>query len=293
MTELSRSDKELRDYPETTVKVGPDGFIRLMDHMGDDNKVYDCARTSFNLTEAPRKDVRSLIRRLVRHKHTTPIEMVEFQFFVRCPMDCWRQWIRHRTAAVNERSTRYIDVPEDDFHETHPAQWRAQAKDKKQGSGGFLEVGLGAAASIFEHAAIDASAAAYRSLQDLGVANEQARKVLPLSTYTEAVWKIDLHNLMHFLGLRLALDAQLEIRQYADAIAQLIEPVVPLCTEAFRDFRLEAVTFSRLELEAIRRMLSQLSNLTSYGDAFGAATKGEVEEFRAKWANLCDVQPPV
>jgi thymidylate synthase (FAD) len=290
--ELSRSEKELQDYPETTIKVGPDGFVRLMDHMGSDEDIYDSARVSFNLKDAPRKDVRSLIRRLVRHKHTTPIEMVELKFFIRMPIDTARQHIRHRTASTNERSTRYIDVPVEDAHLNPPEAWRGQSSSAKQGSAGPVDFSIGATASIFERSVLDAAMSGYKALQDLGVAKEQARKVLTLSTYTEFVWKIDLHNLMHYLGLRLALDAQSEIRQYAGAMEKLIEGIVPLSMEAFRDFRLNAVTFSDLEMKALRVMLKNrnkpVRKVSEAMGVFGRATKGEIEEFEAKWKLLSD-----
>jgi thymidylate synthase (FAD) len=209
----------------------------------------------------------------MRHRHTTPFEMVEFKFIVRVPMDCWRQWIRHRTASVNEYSTRY-SLAIDSCQTT--ADWRHQAKDNKQGSKDVLWDWPQEELSLNDPLDCDPAAhrlpetylsesekklhqlarEVYEDRITLRVAREQARKDLPLSTYTEAYWKIDLHNLLHFLSLRLDSHAQQEIRQYAEAIYDLIKPIVPITCEAFEDYRLKAVTFSREEMEIIKEGMS-------------------------------------
>jgi thymidylate synthase (FAD) len=186
----------------------------------------------------------------MRHNHTSPFEMAELKFIVRVPIDIWRQWVRHRTASINEHSTRYreaIDetaIPADD-------EWRFQSTTKKQGSEGKASTNLGWNLGVaFSRAAL-ACREAYQSALHHKIAYEQARSILPLCTYTEAYWKIDLHNLMHFLRLRMAPDAQQEIRDYANAIHDLIEPLFPLTMQAFADYRLCSMQLTALDIMAI------------------------------------------
>jgi len=224
--------------------------------MGDDNSVVQAARVSYGQGTKAVSDDRTLIRYLLRHRHTTPFEMVELKFLVRVPMDCWRQWIRHRTASVNETSTRY-SIADDHVATTPPDAWRLQAKSNRQGSEGPVDESTGAILSEEEAAFHRAARALYEHRLKLGVAREQARKDLPLSSYTEAYWKIDLHNLLHFLALRMDAHAQWEIRCYATTIGeQIVRPLLPLVWEAFVDYRLESMSLSRLEREVIARLAS-------------------------------------
>ncbi len=177
-----------------------EGFVCLVDAMGDDRSIVQAARVSYGEGTRKTSDNRALIRYLMRHRHTTPFEMVEIKLLVRAPMDCWRQWIRHRTASVNETSTRY-SIAIDTAAATPPQGWRKQAVANRQGSEGFLSPAVGAELSGEEAAFLDRARQLYEKRLALGVAREQARKDLPLSTYTEAYWKIDLHNLFHFLEL--------------------------------------------------------------------------------------------
>jgi thymidylate synthase (FAD) len=236
-----------------------DGFVCLVDLMGDDQAVVQAARVSYGEGTRKVSDDRGLIRYLLRHRHTTPFEMVEIKLLVRVPMDCWRQWIRHRTANVNEYSTRYSLAI--DAAQTTPAEtWRTQAATNRQGSGGLLDAETGARLSAAETEFQQQARALYEERLDLGVAREQARKDLPLSTYTEAYWKIDLHNLLHFLALRMDSHAQLEIRQYAAAIGhEIVRPLFPIVWEAFVDYRLEGLSLSRLERGVICRLMSRLA----------------------------------
>lgn len=234
------------------------GFVRLVDHMGDDTAVVQAARVSYGAGTKSVSDDRRLIRYLMRHRHTSPFEMVEFKFHLRVPMDVWRQWIRHRTASVNEYSTRYSEAIEEK-QTTNPDQWRLQAKGNKQGSDGILDSEVGARLSSEEARLHEHSQRVYEGRLKEGVAREQARKDLPLSTYTEAYWKIDLHNLLHFLELRLHPHAQWEIRQYARSILEVVEPIVPLTVQAFRDYRLNAVMLSGPEILRIRGESTELS----------------------------------
>lgn len=259
-------------------------YICLVDHMGDDASITQAARTSYGLDtqettpETTTKD-RGLIRRLMNDQHTSPFEMVEFKFMVQVPMDCWRQWIRHRTANVNEYSTRYMEAL-DMFHVTHPTQWRLQSKDNKQGSSGYLEEwpenwegpdeetkytaygpvktteSIGRYLSSREESFHNSAKELYKERLEAGVAREQARKDLPLSTYTRAYWKCDLHNILNFLRLRMDSHAQQEIRYFANAMYDIVSQICPIACEAFDDYVLNAVRFSRMEMELIRNLIA-------------------------------------
>ena len=235
-----------------------EGFVCLVDAMGHDGSVVQAARVSYGEGTRHVSDDRTLIRYLLRHRHTTPFEMAELKFLVRVPMDCWRQWIRHRTASVNEYSTRY-SVAIDAMQSTPPEAWRTQSNANRQGSSGALAADPGRTLSDEEHRFQAAARRLYEARLEAGVAREQARKDLPLSTYTEAYWKIDLHNLLHFLALRMDAHAQQEIREYATIIGeQILRPLFPLVWEAFIDYRLESLFLSRLEMAVIQR-LAQLA----------------------------------
>ncbi len=275
-----------------------DGFVCLVDVMGDDQAVVQAARVSYGEGTRKVSDDRGLIRYLLRHRHTTPFEMVEIKFLVRVPMDCWRQWIRHRTANVNEYSTRY-SLAIDATQTTMPDAWRRQAEHNRQGSGGRLDAEVGARLSAAEAAFQAAARRLYEERIELGVAREQARKDLPLSTYTEAYWKVDLHNLLHFLALRMDSHAQEEIRLYAATIGeQIIRPLFPLVWEAFVDYRLEGLFLSRQEREVIQRLMSRLAQtgksqageedfLAAQDPAWAALARSrERDECRAKLALL-------
>jgi thymidylate synthase (FAD) len=232
-----------------------DGFVCLVDVMGDDSSVVQAARVSYGAGTKKGSDDRTLIRYLLRHRHTTPFEMVELKFLVRVPMDCWRQWIRHRTANVNEYSTRY-SIAIDSAQTTPASEWRTQSSTNRQGSDELLPIEIGEQLSASERELQEHARRVYQERLDLGVAREQARKDLPLATYTEAYWKIDLHNLLHFLALRMDAHAQLEIRQYSETIGRkIVQPLFPLVWEAFEDYRLQASGLSRLEIGCIQRLM--------------------------------------
>lgn len=223
------------------------GFVRVVDYMGSDAAIVQAARVSYGAGTKQVSEDRGLIRYLMRHRHTTPFEMCELKLHVRVPMDVWRQWIRHRTASVNEYSTRYSIAI--DAALTTPADgWRAQARENRQGSQGTLPIEVGEQLSAGEAELQQACREVYQERLAAGVAREQARKELPLSTFTEAYWKIDLHNLLHFLALRMDAHAQEEIRAYARVIGEeIVRRWCPLTWEAFCDYRLESVMLSRLE----------------------------------------------
>ncbi len=249
-----------------------DGFVCLVDVMGDDSSVVQAARVSYGEGTKKVSDDRTLIRYLLRHRHTTPFEMAEVKILVRVPMDCWRQWIRHRTANVNEYSTRY-SLAIDASQTTTPDEWRTQAESNRQGSGDMLPSDVGAKLTEQETELQDKIRSVYQERIDMGVAREQARKDLPLSTYTEAYWKVDLHNLLHFLALRMDSHAQLEIRNYATAIGeQIIRPLFPVVWEAFLDYRMEAMFLTRLDIGVIQRLSANAATGAPFSeDAFLAA----------------------
>jgi thymidylate synthase (FAD) len=233
------------------IKILDDGFVRLVDYMGSDASIVQAARVSYGAGTKQVSEDRGLIRYLMRHRHTTPFEMCEIKLHVRVPMDAWRQWIRHRMASVNEYSTRY-SIAIDSAQQTQPNEWRMQSADNKQGSTGFLSQEQGVHLSEQEKEVHRMVRGVYNERLEKGVAREQARKDLPLSTYTEAYWKIDLHNLLHFLGLRMDRHAQYEIRVYAEAIGnEIVSKWCPFAWEAFMDYQFKAGKFSELELKII------------------------------------------
>lgn len=237
-------------------KVLDDGFVRVVDYMGSDESIVQAARVSYGKGTKKVNEDRGLIRYLLRHSHTTPFEMCEIKLHLRVPMDCWRQWIRHRTANINEYSTRY-SIAVDATQKTPPGEWRQQSSDNKQGSEGFMDLSLGMQLTQQEQELQDHARQVYNERVEKGIAREQARKDLPLSTYTEAYWKIDLHNLLHFLVLRMDHHAQFEIRSYANVIGhEIVRRWCPIVWEAFIDYRLRGSTLTRLEIDMIRAIQS-------------------------------------
>lgn len=244
------------DQADSRYPVLDDGFIRVVDAMGNDSSIVQAARISYGAGTKQVSEDRGLIRYLMRHRHSTPFEMCEIKLHVRVPMDTWRQWIRHRLANVNEYSTRYSEAI-DAKQKTLPESWRLQSNSNKQGSGSELGREEGERLSNREAEFHSLADDIYRERLDMDVAREQARKDLPLSTYTEAYWKIDLHNLFHFLSLRMDSHAQYEIRAYANIIGnEIVAKWVPMAWEAFVDYRLNAAQLSRLEVEVIKQLLS-------------------------------------
>ena len=286
--------------PKSSIAVLDDGFVRVVDTMGDDSSIVQAARISYGTGTKRVSEDRGLIRYLMRNRHSTPFEMCEIKLHVRVPMDTWRQWIRHRTANVNEYSTRYseaIDVKQ----QTSPEKWRVQSRANKQGSGDLLDDDTGSGLTDRETEFHQLADAVYRERLAAGVAREQARKDLPLSTYTEAYWKIDLHNLFHFLALRMDAHAQFEIRSYANAIGnEIVAKWVPTAWEAFVDYRLEAMQLSRLDQRVIKFLLSgdtdaAMKAATSFGWLHAGAAEvkpnRERSEFELK-ANMLGLQVP-
>ena len=252
------------------------GFVRVIDYMGGDESIVQAARVSYGKGTKKVNEDRGLIRYLLRNFHTTPFEMCEIKLHIRVPMDTWRQWIRHRTANVNEYSTRY-SLAIDSTQKTDSNEWRFQAVDNKQGSEGFFDNTIGIKLSEREEELQQFAREIYQERLQLGVAREQARKDLPLSTYTEAYWKIDLHNLLNFLALRMDSHAQLEIRSYANVIGnEIVSKWCPIAWEAFKDYRMNAMSFTSLELQIMKQIFAgSLQEAKKLAEEFGWLNKIE------------------
>ena len=239
-------------------KVHKHGLVALVDVMPRlvpegktaDSAIVQAARVSYGEGTNKITEDRSLIRYLLRHQHTSPFEMVEFKFHHVMPIFVARQWIRHRTASLNEYSARY-SIVKDRFYRPVMSSLRQQSKTNKQGGTEPLDDLTAAEFSQYLDAT-ETHFKDYQQLLDKGVARELARIGLPQNLYTEWYWKIDLHNLLHFLKLRMDVHAQLEIREYAKVMFDMIKPIVPMTIEAFEDYQLGAVTLTRLEVEAMR-----------------------------------------
>lgn len=254
-----RKQSFLNDILDKKFRVLDDGFVKVVDYMGNDEAIVQAARVSYGEGTKTVNEDRGLIRYLMRHQHWTPFEMCELKLSVRVPMDCWRQWVRHRSASVNEYSTRY-SIAIDSAEVTPPDKWRMQSTNNKQGSEGFFTEEEGNAFSIEEDIVQANAIHAYNRLLNGGVSREQARKLLPLSTYTEAYWKIDLRNLFNFLKLRMDDHAQYEIREYAKVIGEEIVSVwCPLAWDAFCDYVFNATTFSKSECKILMRSIKDLA----------------------------------
>jgi len=262
-------------------KVLDHGFVRLVDYMGSDAAIVQAARVSYGEGTKKVSEDRALIRYLMRRRHTSPFEMVEFKFHVKLPIFVARQWIRHRTANVNEYSGRY-SVMKEEFYIPEAKDIRFQSTVNKQSRSEeevpdelkqrFIEFLQKTHAASYEE---------YQRLIDEGLARELARIGLPLSLYTEWYWKIDLHNLFHFLRLRLDPHAQLEIRQYAHVMADMVKVVCPLAYEAFMDYSFNALSFSGPELKVLKAHLSDLS-LTKEDLVAHGLSKREADELLEK-----------
>lgn len=238
------------------IKVLDKGFVRLVDYMGGDERIVQAARVSYGAgTKSFRQD-RGLIHYLLRNWHTSPFEQVQLSFHTKMPIFVARQWVRHRTARLNEISGRY-SVMKDEFYVPEPQQIRYQSESNKQGRSEECLSPEDAKAVIRmmeeEQRSVYAN---YQAMLGKGVARELARSNLPLSLYTEWYWQIDLHNLFHFLALRMDPHAQYEIRAFAEAMAVCAKAVAPLAYEAFEEHRMGSVTFSKAECEALSGMLN-------------------------------------
>lgn len=284
---ISRKTPEsvLHDVMEGSARweigVHDHGLVALVDVMPRlvpegktaDYAIVQAARVSYGEGTRKVNEDRGLIRYLARHHHTTPFEMVEFKFHHVMPIFIARQWIRHRTANVNEYSARY-SVVKDRFYHPLPEEVRRQGMNNRQGGDEPMDT-LTAEQFCQWLDEVEASYQKYEQFLEKGVSREMARIALPASVYTEWYWKIDLHNLMHFLSLRMDSHAQKEIRDYANAMFALIQPIVPVAAEAFIDYTVDAMALSRLEVEAIRS-----------GQPLASENKRENAEWEAKKQRL-------
>ena len=242
------------------------GFVRVIDYMGDDAAIVQAARVSYGRGTRRVSEDAGLIRYLMRHRHSTPFEMCEIKYHVKLPIFVARQWIRHRTANVNEYSARY-SILDREFYLPAPEHLAAQSAANRQGRGELLTGDE--AARVLDLLRDDATRSydhyvemlnedeqgAPRDPERPGLARELARMNLTLNTYTQWYWKIDLHNLLHFLSLRADAHAQHEIRVYAEAMLETVKAWVPIACQAFLDYRLGAVTLSAQMLAVVRRMV--------------------------------------
>jgi thymidylate synthase (FAD) len=263
------------------IKVHDHGLVALVDVMPRfapagktaDFAIVQAARVSYGEGTKQVNEDRGLIRYLARHRHSTPFEMVEFKFHHVMPIFIARQWIRHRTANVNEYSARY-SVVRDRFY--HPAAGNVRKQGAGNRQGGEEAADPQTAQEFLDYLdKVEALYGDYEKLLEKGVTRELARIGLPVSVYTEWYWKIDLHNLFHFLSLRMDAHAQQEIRDYATAMFRLIQPIVPIAAEAFEDYNLGAMHLTRLEVESLRT-----------GQPIATTNKRETAEWESKKKRL-------
>jgi thymidylate synthase (FAD) len=261
------------------------GFVRLVDYMGGDESIVQAARVSYGKGTKSVNEDRILLRYLMRHMHTTPFEMVELKFHVKLPIFVARQWIRHRTANVNELSGRY-SIMKDEFYVPSADTIKRQSINNKQGRSdeeispelqqNILSILLQDQQTSYNH---------YEELLNDNIARELARVNLPLSLYTEWYWKIDLHNLLHFLHLRMDKHAQFEIRIYAETMGEIVRSVAPMAWEAFEDYVFYGERFSKAELKVIAENLDIQKITKEYLDKYNL--KGlEADEFLEKLKKL-------
>ncbi|MEO0702857.1 MAG: FAD-dependent thymidylate synthase [Pseudomonadota bacterium] len=254
------------------------GFVRVIDYMGNDSAIVQAARVSYGAGTKHVQNDEGLIRYLMRHWHSTPFEMCEIKLHVKLPVFVARQWVRHRTANVNEYSARY-SILDREFYIPAPEALAAQSTVNNQGRGATLQ---GAEAQRVLDVLRDDSTRAYDNYQAMlsqdgqdGLARELARMNLPANIYTQWYWKVDLHNLFHFLRLRADTHAQYEIRVYADAICEMVKDWVPFAYAAFEDYRMGGATLSAKAIDCVKRMLAgeEVTQETS------GMSKGEWREF--------------
>jgi thymidylate synthase (FAD) len=279
------------DTDKSYVPVLDHGFVGLVDHMGSDDAIVRAARVSYGEGTKKVQGDRGLIRYLMRHEHTTPFEMCEVKFHIKLPIFVMRQLVRHRTASLNEYSARY-SVITDEFYIPEPQNLKPQSTTNKQGRAGELD-------DIQRQHVIDDMLGAWdynyelyeRHINDFGLARETARAILPVGGYTECYWKANLKNFLHMARLRMDSHAQWEIQEFARAMYDLARPLFPLACEAFEDYAVGSVKVSRLEVDLLKRLISNdkwLDLLEDFREEDGIAkkfdlSKRELEEFKTKW----------
>ena len=264
---------------EPSIKVHKHGFVRLVEVMGTDDAIVQAARVSYGEGTKSVSNDRALIRYLIRHRHTSPIEMCEVKFHIKLPIFVMRQLVRHRTASINEYSGRY-SIMSDDFYIPEFEYLKPQSQTNKQGrEGSFSETIQNHLISIIDEVTTLAKDK-YKILLQRDLARELARIILPVNNYTECYWKLNLHNLFHFLKLRLDDHAQKEITDFADVIWQLVQPRFPIACEAFDDYIRYGVSLSRMDIKALKDLLQNefVDDPKHYG-----MSKREFTEFTTRW----------
>ena len=237
---------EKPNLPKGTILCLDKGFVRLVDSMGGDDAIVQAARVSYGKGTSKVSQDRGLIRYLMRHRHTTPFEMVEFKFHAKMPIFVARQWVRHRTANINEYSLRYSEA-RDEFYTPDPEHIQFQSALNKQGRAGKVPKKLTDKVIKYFMEISERSFEMYQELNEAGLARELIRAILPVNLYTEWYWKNDLHNLLHFIGLRSDPHAQYEIQVYSDAMATFVKQIAPFAWEAYQDYVVDGMRFSRIE----------------------------------------------
>ena len=251
--------KEAEEILDKEYSVLNHGFVRLVDYMGSDSAIVQAARVSYGKGTKKINEDKGLIKYLMRNNHTSPFEMVELKFNCKMPIFVARQWVRHRSASINEISGRYSEM-KDEFYIPESKEVNYQSKDNKQGRSDetfSVEEIKRILTNFMREQQEDYKN--YNKRVEQGMAKELARINLPLSLYTEWYWKIDLHNLFHFLELRMDKHAQFEIRKYANTIFDITKKVAPISCEAFEDYRLNSVRFSKQEISVIKEFLGEVN----------------------------------
>ena len=244
----------MKQIPKNAIKCLDKGFVRLVDSMGGDDAIIQAARVSYGKGTSKISQDRGLIRYLMRHRHTTPFEMVEFKFHCKMPIFVARQWVRHRTANINEYSLRYSEA-RDEFYYPDLEHIQFQSALNKQGRKGKVPTELKQKVLDYFKEISTRSFSIYSELNEAGVARELARAILPVNLYTEWYWKNDLHNLLHFISLRSDSHAQYEIRVYSDAMAESVKKAAPFAWEAYQDYVVKGMRFSRIEQNLFEKKL--------------------------------------
>jgi len=280
-------DKTSESLEKTSEKVTllEHGFVQLLDVMGTDESIAATARVSVRTAQSRSSD-RALLRTLIRDQHSSPTEFGEMIFHLKMPIFIARQIVRHRTASISEVSGRYGEIP-DEIFVPGENDWRGQGTLNRQMSGDYLPASVGEDCTSIASRISEKSYAAYRKLLDEGVSREMARTVLPVGTFTEWRWKCDVHNLLNFLRLRLAPDAQYEVRIYAIEMARIFAKHFPIIWEAFNDYTLKTVQFTHYEILMLRRYsMMELSDLSTRPQRPESISIREWETFINK-VNLC------
>lgn len=277
------------------IKVLDHGFVYLVDYMGSDESIEQAARVSYGSGTRKTSETRGLLRYLLRNDHTSPVEMAELKFHCKMPIFVARQWVRHRTASLNEYSARY-SILKDEFYIPDQKNISVQSTNNKQGRGELINSKLSKDIQNKMHDHFVTSSVLYNELLDENgnykMARELSRAVLPVSVYTEWYWKIDLHNLLHFLRLRLDPHAQYEIRVYAEAIAKIVKDAYPIIWEAFEDYKLHSMRITKPEKELIAKLLKKHKvrfaekEITKAAENIGLTNKREIEEAITKINSL-------